>query len=252
MANACIAYDNLADAATITASSAEVAAPVSNLQQSHVVRQWIGMGAGSDYLIADLGSLQSLDSIALIGVDADTGRVRVSSVDSSGATGDLYDSGSVAVSAAYRQIVSLLSAAVSGRYVRIDLTRTSGDPVQAGRLFVGLRTQFSINYSFDWGKGWVDPSIRTRTAGGQTQVFDRTAYRTVDVVFGFLSRTQRYGIVEDIDRNCGLKRDVLLIEDPDSDNLARDTIWGLASELTPVVQPQLDTFSKQYKIEERL
>lgn len=254
MGNACIAYDNLADGAALSASSSAIQMPPTMLQNPHVTRKWRGGSSITDYVLANLGSLQSLDTIAVLGINAASAQVRVSSVDSSGAAGDLYDSGVVAVDQDYVSIIDLLPAAVNGQYVRIDFTNPDGPFVEAGRLFIGVRTQFDINFNFGWGRGYMDRSIISKTRGGQTQVYDDVVYRTLDLTFGFASSNQRYGIIETIDRVNGTKTDVLMITDPDSDNLARDTIWGLVTDLTAVasVAQIFDVFSKEYKIEERL
>jgi hypothetical protein len=253
MASAAIAYRNLADDALLTVSSQELSLPALNLQNAHVARRWRTLFASGNVTF-DLGALVSLDTIGVFGMtmsSAGTIRARVSSVDPTGAAGDLYDSGVVAVDSDYNVHLSLLTVPVSGRYVRFDLA-DSGSYVEAGRVFVGLRTSFGINFDYGWQRAYVDRSIRTKTRGGQTLVWHDNNYRTLDLTFGFLSVAERNGLVETIDRVNGQNTDVLFITDPESSNLARDSIWGLISNLSPVVQPMFDRFSKQYQIEERL
>jgi hypothetical protein len=152
----------------------------------------------------------------------------------------------------YLQAIALLDAAVSGQYLRIDLADLSGDYVEMGRVFAGTVTEFDINFTYDWPITTVDRSLKNKTRGGQTQTFPDNIYRTIDVTFKFLSETERYGIVETIDRINGQHIDVLFVMDPDSTNLSRDFIWGLINTPTAVVQPTFDKFSKQYQIDERL
>lgn len=81
MANAAIAYRNLADAGTITASSAEAEMPVSRLQNEHVGKRWRS-SAEPAWFVCDLLSHASFDTLALLGLSAgatSTIRVRVSS-----------------------------------------------------------------------------------------------------------------------------------------------------------------------------
>lgn len=251
MAIATIGYVNLADDATLTASTAGTLTPASNLQQFDVARTWQGASGGTDYCVADLGSAQSVNAVAVMGLVADTIRVRLSSADASGAAGDLYDSGTVSVDQTYLQYVVYLANAVNARYARVDLVKSGAD-VEAGRLFVGTVTQFSANFSWGWHRGRVDRSIRSQTDGGQTVIRRRDNPRTLDVTFDFLTDAEAVGIVESIDAANATHTDVLLMADPESANLARDTIWGLVTELTPVTNPNFNINSKQYKIEQRL
>jgi hypothetical protein len=142
------------------------------------------------------------------------------------------------------------SAPVSARYIRIDIVAAT--LAELGRVFVGARTRFQYNFVKGWARTWNDLSLRSKTRGGQTQIFPDSVYRTYDVSFDFLTQSDRDGFVEDIDRVNALKTDVLFITNPDSANLSRDSVWGLMTSLTPVVQPHIGTYTKQYTIEERL
>lgn len=250
MANAALLYENLADAGTISVSTQVALTPGSNLQDPNIVRKWRSTAAAS-YFIVDLGSLQSIDTIAVIGITADMIRIRATTSDSAGLSSPVYDSTNTAVDQSYLQHIAVLTSPVSARYIRVDLTATTGDFVEAGRIVIGQRTSFGVNFAYNWSRAWVDPSIRTQTRGGQTQVSNERTYRTLDVTFDFLSESEKNGTVETIDRVNGLKTDIMLLTDPDSSNLARDTVWGLMSDLTVVANPYFGIFSKQYRIQER-
>jgi hypothetical protein len=250
--NAYIAYQNLFDsAALLTASSSTLLLPVSNLNVPHIARKWRGTGGTTDYFLTDLGSLQLLDTIAVFGITGSQIRIRVSSVDATGAAGDLFDTGTITVDQIYLSSIQLLTSVVSGRYVRVDIM-TTGAYVEAGRCFIGVRTQFSYNYVSGWSRLWNDRSVKTKTRGGQTQVWNDNKFRSIDVSFDFLSQADRDGFIETIDSTNGYSTDVLFVLKPQSTNLSRDSIWGLVSAMTPVVQPSVSTFTKQFTIEERL
>lgn len=260
MANAAIAGTNLADAGAISPSSEVFTMPASNLLDEHVGRRWRAE-TNSGYIVLDLLASTSVDTIRLSGltVSADaTVRVRLSSADSSGAAGDVEDSGTLAsgsdqLDADYGTFCYLLASPESCRYVRIDIVDTGADYVEAGRLFVGARTEFTYNFAPGATVGWVDRSKRQEARGGQTLIWNDNAYRQVEVSLEWVTEAQRYGIVETLDRVNGQNTDVLLIVDTDSDNLARDTILGLVSDLTPVAFTNLASiFTKQYRIKERL
>jgi hypothetical protein len=255
MGIACIAYRNLADTATLLASSQELLAPVTNLQHPDVSRRWRSTEAGLGSFVVDLGALTSIDTVALIGTTmsaSGTLRIRISATDSTGVAGGLFDSGVDLVDADYNQTIALLTTPVSGRYILFSLADADADYVEAGRVFVGLRSQFEINFSYGWSITTVDRSVTKDTRGGQTQVWRDNLYRVFDVAFENLSVSERYGFIEEIERANALKDDVLFVADTDSTNLARDSVWGLIQTTTPIVQPYFDRFSKSYKIKERL
>ena len=252
MANAAIAYENLFDDATLIASSQELLLPASNIQNPHVARKWRATGT-ADFVVADMGAAVAIDTIGVFGISGDEIRVAVSNTDSTGDTGEVYDSGFETVDTDYASYVNLRATAspATGRYFRFELA-AAGGVLEIGRIFLGVRTHFPYNFARGWSRGWTDRSIRAKTRGGQTQVSNDVSYRSIDLTFGLISESERYGFVEDIDRVNGQKTDVLFITNPDSANLARDSIWGLMTQLTAVVQPFPNAFTKQYQIEERL
>lgn len=266
MSNAAIIYDNLADAGSVSASSWIAAAPPSNVQDPHVSRRWEGRGGASDSLILDLGALLTFDSIALLScaavVSGTTGlmttaaitQIRVASADNTGVAGDVYNSGSAAgrISSAYGSLIHHFTTPVVGRYIRIDLTQPSASAVMAGRLVVGLRNQFTINFSYGWSYGYVDLSRMKKSAGGQTFVEIDEKYRVLRLSFDVLDEDDRYSFVQEADRLNGISQDVLFVRNPASTDPARDTIWGLMKDLSPPSQPSVAHFSKVYSIEERL
>lgn len=264
---AAILYDNLADAATLDASSWIAAAPPATLQSPHVSRRWKGRNGDSETLSADLLAEVSLDTLTLLGcqyVDADDiqanmtasaiTRIRVSSQTGGPFAGDVYDSGSAAgrIDAAYGALVTHLASPVSGRYVDFNLSQSGANALLAGRMVIGLREAFTINFGYGWSYGYGDLSRLKKSAGGQTFVDRDDRYRILNLTFDALDADDRYGFVEEADRLNGISRDVLFVLDPDSATPDRDTIWGLMQDLSPPAQPNLAFFSKSYRIEERL
>src|SRR4029078_6778015 len=145
-----------------------------------------------------------------------------------------------------------IDAPALGRYIKVTLTDTPSTYVEAGRIFVGLRNVFEVNFSYGWSRSWEDRSIRNKTRGGQTLIFLDNMFRVLEVSFDLLTTAERNGFVEELDRLNGLNADILLITDTNTDNIGRDSIWGLMTDASPVVQPHFDRYSKRYKIEERL
>lgn len=251
MANACIAYTNLVDTAPIiTATSSNLLLPVSNITNPHIARKWRGTTLGADSVVIDMGAPVSFDVIGAFGLTCTQIDFRASLVDPTGSAGEVYAPPIGIVDQAYHARVKVAPSVLSARYFRFDCYATSY--AEIGRIFIGLKTQFQYNFVKGWSRTWNDLSLRSKTRGGQTQVFPDSTFRTYDVSFDFLTQADRDGFVEDIDRVNALKTDVLFITDPDSTNLARDSVWGLMASLSPVVQPYVGTYTKQYTIEERL
>lgn len=247
MAKAKIGYLNLADDATISASSQLLLAPASNLQEPNVARKWRSYTT-SDSILLDLGSVTVFDAVALMGITGNTIRFRYSITDPTGALGEVWDSGVLTVDTAYNQSIDL--AGGPARYILINLTADTY--CEAGRLVVSELHEFVTNFSYGWQRKWIDLSTPTKTRGGQTQINLQPKYRSIQVTFNDIAKAELYGDLENIDRINGLGSDVLFVTDPDSDNLARDTVWGLMQSLSGVGQTYFGRFSKQYDIDERL
>lgn len=258
-------YNNVADDGLITASSWIAASPPATLKNPHVMRRWKGTQGASEYILCTWDVAQSIDTIALFGAaviiggiestmsESATQRVRVSSVDTTGLSGDLYDSGVVTggIRSDFGSLIILLQAPVSARAVLIDISQGGADALMVGRLVVGLRSSFSLNFGFGWSYGYADLSRRRKSVGGQTFVDRDDRYRVLDLTYESLSAADRYAHVQEADRLNGISRDILFMTDTDSAKLDRDSIWGLMQETSPPTQPNIAYFSKTYRIEER-
>jgi hypothetical protein len=266
MGAACIVYENLADDGTITTSSNIAAAPPSFMQNAHTTRRWQGRNGASESILLTWSTAQSIDTIGLFkcaGIFSSaqrnlssvaTRRIRISSVDTTGLAGDLYDSGTAAgsISESYGQLIALRPAPVSAIAVMIDLSEVGAEALLAGRLVIGLRSQFSINFGHPWEQGYNDLSRLKKSAGGQTFIEQDDTHRVLNVNFDWVEETDRYAFVHETDRLNGIKKDVMFIVDPDSSDLGRDVIWGLMEDLNPPSNPFSNIYSKSYRISERL
>lgn len=256
--NACIGYRNLADTAMIIGTNAIPLAPASLLQNIHIARKTRSAGYAEAYVI-DLGSIQSIDTIWLLGVNLSltgTSYIRISATDPTGAAGEIYSSGSVGgrVNPVFKALPIIISAPVSGRYVRIDLSDITLPYIESGRLFIGLRHQFEYNFTPGWSRSRVDRSRNTESRGGQIHSDIDNNYRILSATFDQLSEAET-DIIDEIDQVHGTHGDILFITDPTSSNLARDSIFGMIQEIQPIIQPQITdpaAFSRTFNIRERL
>lgn len=269
MSRAQILYQNLADAGTVTASSWIASAPPAILQDFHVSRRWEGRSGDTESITFDLGSAQSIDTVCLFGcqgifasedqsnlTETAIRRVRLSLTDPTAVLGEVYDTNSNDagigfIKEAYGAMVELISAPVMARYGIIDLSQSGANALLAGRLVVGLRNPFTINFAYGWGYGYGDLSRKKKSAGGQTFIDQDDRYRILNLNFENLDEDDRNSFVHEIDRLNGISSDVLFVIDPDSIDVTRDTIWGLITDMSLPTQPNLAFFAKPYNIEER-
>jgi|SRR5215813_1301902 len=247
MAAAALVVTNLVDStATVLSASAAVAgSPASNLREEHIARKWRDNNA-STFVLADLGSAQLVDTVALLGLSSNipitgtpfTFRYRLSSVDATGAAGDVLDTGTISGTQYFDPNYSVFgyldTIARSARYVRIDIAQLSVSPdisasyIEAGRWVIGDRQAFGTNFQAPWSRGPKRNSADTFGVGGQTFVDRRPGYWTINAQFNFITEAERTALIETIGIaivNSGHK-DFLWINDGASLLNARDLVWG--------------------------
>jgi hypothetical protein len=236
MAIAAVGVTNLADAAasTVTVDASVASAPAAKLLNPHVGNK-SRVNAAAWYIQIDHGSSLSIDTVMLAGVSSSLAAAGITFRVRGGPNADMlaptFDTGTISgapyFSADYGLFV-YLRAAVSVRYLRIDLAETAVTYLEAGRLFVGLRDAFDLNFEAPWARSAVRGSVATIGVGGQTFVDLRRGHWRQSARFGFLSAADRNGFLETIAVATvnGGHKDMLWIPDPDSTNLSRDCLWG--------------------------
>ncbi len=265
MANACLVIDNQADAGTFGASSQVLTMPAANLKSPHPSERWRSLSS-ADWFVLDKGALQLADTVMVngltCGVNAQV-RLRLNTIDGTGAAGDVYDSGPVESSSVnfdtgYGAFVARLAAPAAWRFARFDISDPDAAYVEAGCVLDGLSEMFAVNFANGGSIQHVDRSRVSQTASGLTLPWKDNKFRRIDFTYNSVTSAQRYGLIERLDRDKGRTSNVLLLIDPDSDNLARDSIFGLVTDQTPVAFAQAygvdgkPLFSKQLRMEERI
>jgi hypothetical protein len=260
MASAAIVIDNNADAATVGASSQVLTMPTSNLLTPHPSERWRSLNNAA-FFVLDKGSSISADTVMLCGLTCGpnaTIRLRLSTIDEVGAAGDVLDTGAIAsgdvhFDVEYGSFIYQLPAAAAWRYVRVDLSDPDASFVEAGCILDGLSETFDFNFVPGASIQYVDLSRVAPTSSGMTLTWDDSTFRRINFSFDFVSEDQRYGLIERMDRVKGRKRNVLLITDPESTNLPRDSVFGLVTDISPVTfGAVIDIFGKQLQIDERI
>jgi hypothetical protein len=256
--NAAIAPSpNLFDTATLTASSAGSTTPITNLQTAPPSTKWRGTGGATDDFTATWTSDQTADTFGVAGLGSTflaTGTVRLQLTSNGGSTGDIYDSTAQAgiVDPSYGYAVHLLTSKTF-RSAKWTFAQAGASYIEAGRGYVGNRTQLTYNYQPGAGFGWTDLSKWTELEGGGVAVDLRPSYREWELTFGWVTEAQFLSLVEPMDIANGTHTDVLFIRDTANTNLGLVTVWGLLRQLSKTIQPFTigDLYSRSYAIRER-
>lgn len=254
---ACVAFNNLVDrpSTLIRASSSAPFLPVQLLRDPHIGRRWRGL-SGVETLVLDFGGPVPIDTVALVGCNmtlAGSMRLRGSNTASQADEDTLFDETFAGgCNPRYGYQIGLLPEPVSVRYLRIDLSQPGSVSIEAGRLFVGIRHQYEVNFAYGWQMTWVDPSPKIKSAGGSTFIDRKRRFRVLDLVFEHVPEYQRWSFVEDLDATVGASTDILMLSHPEEADLGQRTVWGLNVEVTPTAESYFKRFVKSYRIEERL
>lgn len=253
-------FENIAAVATITATSSLPATPPSLLQTQQVGNRWCAQTDTVALTIA-LNAAYSFDFVGLYGTNLGltaTTRIRASLLDSTALAGEVFDTGSVvgAVNGYYGTLAALRSAPVLASYLRIDMTQPAIARIMGGFLMIGLSHQLTVNFARGFSDTPVDPSIKTRARAQSIHIDPRTKRREWNFSCDFLTETERFGWVEDLDKQCGTSQNIVFIRDCSSSNLSRDAMLGLIEDGPPTISRDgfindLPTYSKAYKIVER-
>lgn len=249
-----IGYDNSADSSvtTLSASSSVGSLTGGKLLTDDIQEIWRA-AASSAWLLLDHGSAALTGGVALMNSNAipsDVWRIRVSSSDATGATGDLYDSGSILtpIDVRKRIMAHFIEPAVLGRYVRIDLAQAS--VAQAGRLFVGPVWTPSRDRAFGNEPLWRDWSEITRTRG-LNEIRDRRS-RQKGYAFSLrgLTEAEIEGEIEAINQDKGASADILVCLDVNE--LATKTMWGPMGMMIRTPNPDYNFHIAEFQVWNRL
>src|SRR5512135_2043401 len=188
-------YNNLIDEATLTASSEATGFPASNLTNPFRTKVWRTAGAipGMADLVIDHSTPRTVTCVALVNYSwTSTPSTFTFEANATNAWG--APSFSQALTWAANPTANFNKGCIiqtfagqTYRYNRLNVTYTPGD-WDLGKIYVGTYFQPTVNYSLDWSQNIVDPSIISRSIGGQDHIDQIEKYREFD--FSFLVATQ--------------------------------------------------------------
>ncbi len=187
--------------------------------------------------------------------DGVTGYVATTSAAVTALGYEAYDSyiRSAGIVAGYGQSVHIPSAAVTGRYCRLDLIDAANPDgyLRVGAAFAGPMAQPTISFAPGAAEGWQDDSVVTTAKGGQEYISIGATYRVTEIEFPDLTEAERYTVAHEIDRVAALRSNVLFVPEPDSAYLQRAAIFGRLTQLDPPVRRYPGVTSKRWRIKER-
>jgi hypothetical protein len=252
-----LATGKMSDAGTITGSNTFTGLGLNNLK-TQPIRQPARFTNPNGFIEVDLGSLQAIDFVALMGISAFSGtaQVRMAELYANLTTTPDYDSGiqDLIVAVNFLTLNSFYHKApnvIFARYVRIDFTTTTGSWVDIGRLYVGKAFQPEFNMDYGESQGFDDQSEKRYTKSGRLESNKKPKRRVQEFTLSFGSKDEMYGALYDIDSNIGTTGDVLFVADlADNTYLQKRSIYGTMGALNPVVNAYYNLYEKTYRIEE--
>lgn len=256
MANLVIGYQDRVPGGTVTASTQVGTLPAINMQHPALSPQkWRSTGNTASILL-DMGATYSIGATALLGTNltaAATWRIRLAAT--SALTSPTFDTGAVQVSAgvdpAYGAAIRIFGSSPSGRWLGIDLTDTSLAFLEVGRWWAGTAWQPARNYEFGIKRAWRDTTRQTLTEAGQAWVDRGVTARSWSLTLPAIQGTERDTHLETMGRVVGLREDVLVVLDPSSSNLGRDSLFGLLTEGIASQHRRVNAHAASFTIVER-
>ena len=234
-------YVNHADAAALrTPGVLSIASlPLSHLKTDDIRQIWRSESTNSSQsIVADLASVQKIGVVALINSNVfspSTFDVRVSLSDPDALDNIPYAAFNIPgiPDQFYNTFVHFIEPQVEGRYVRIAQDNLIAAP-EAGRLVISPSWAPTRDMRAGFEVLARDPSNRSESSSGNEFVDVKPRRRGYRFTILALTELEAQEEVDRLNQLSGIGRDILVCRDRNSDNIGRDTIWGLLAE--PVSQ----------------
>ncbi|MHB8772957.1 MAG: hypothetical protein ACYC7J_18335 [Syntrophales bacterium] len=221
MTNVMFLYNNLLDAATLTASAATAGYPAANLKNPLRTKVW--KTTGEQNLVVDHGTAKAVNVVALTGYDwasaPGTLTFQANATDSWGAPSFSQAlTWAAATQNGSKATIIKTFATQTYRYNRLYVSYLpGGSPTawQLGRMFVGTYFQPTDNYRYERKDTFVDPSLIQRTIGGQEYADEIEKYRVIDC--GFIFAGSDWASFKAMFNAVGISKDIFVAFDYDNE-----------------------------------
>lgn len=284
MANITLGWPNRIDAATVSGGSWQATLPLSNIKDRRLSRLARSSNAlaASTIINLDLGSARTVGAVALVAHNLSvSATVRIMGDDAADFATPVYSSGwfsawasgvipqelleweddnfwlgtiSQQAAAGYQSpIIHIVAARPVLRYWRIEISDTSNSDgyVQIGRVFIGDTWTSTYNYSYGTGLGHEDSTEIESSLGGEEYFDDRKRFRVFRFALDWLTESESYVRVIDLQRLAGVSGELLVV--PDSDDAThsfRRSFLGRLRSLSPMIHVNSAQRSAQFEIKE--
>ena len=238
-------------------SSSVVSLPKSNMLDDDIHRIWRSASPASEEWLftADLSAVRPIGIVALInanGFSPATYSIRISTDDTTGGNGNAHIADDLPgiPSARYNKFVHLIEPAASGRYVKVNEVDVVDQP-EVGRLVIGDVWVPSRHMSF--GREFLtrDPSIRAYSIARNVFTDVKPRQRGWRFRLHGVTTEEVQEQVEPMNLLVGVGLDIFVCWNADSDNLARDSVWGMMEEPARSTQPNPDFWTVEFEVWER-
>lgn len=286
MPNITLAWRNRTDEATLTGGSWLAGLPLNNLKNRQVqkVARSADALAASTKFVTDFGQARSVGVVALIvhNIGA-AGQVRICANSANNFAAPIYDSGWLDAwpagvipldtleweddnfwlgtmtqeqRAGYQSpFIHLLPAQQNLRYWQIEISDATNPAgyVQIGRLFMSQTWTSEFNYSYGSGLGYEDPTP-IEVSLSEAEYFDvRSRSRLFQFNLDWLSSTEAYSNVLELQRLAGTSGEVLAIPDSsDAANFLRRSYVGRLKSLGQIKHDARGKYSAGFELKELL
>lgn len=135
----------------------------------------------------------------------------------------------------------------------IDDTTNAAGAVYIGRLFMAATWTATVNYNYGATLGYDDPTPVIESLSGAEYFDVRQKPRGFAFQLEWLTSTEAYSNVMDLQRLSGISGEVLVV--PDSDDTANMPIRAMVGRLRSlgkIAQPHLNSYSASFEIKELL
>lgn len=255
-----IGWDKNIDSASLTADNpAATKLSVNNLKSPDVAEPFRSSNT-SIGIVADFGQSIDLNATMLAGLNttAIEYRIRLSDTDSTGKSGEIFDSTlTVATGKEFDKVhglfVYLFDQTYTGQYLRIDINDTAGNinNLEAGRWWAGKAFIPNKSFRYGWSLGVRDNSQQRQSPGGQIKVNKRPQQQTIEVNFASLNEGEVNEFVDTLLTEVGLYSDLLIVPDGVQDRRAYESIWGYLEDLRNRSHRTLRKYSFRMTVVER-
>lgn len=256
MSNIYLAHPELSDAATITGSAAMGDMTIGNVQKKSLSRVYRTSDLSASIAI-DLGSAQAINLCSIVAHNGSASGTVTIKAGTTAAVSD-YTSGALDLITGSDLGYSSNSfasvfASQTYRYWQLDFSDASNTDgyLQIGRIYLSNAFTPDTNINYGIEEGFSDLSRNTRTLNGEVISVEREPYRVAQFEMDFLSKDEAFTSLYEFDRLRGKKKDVVFIPDmAESTHFQRRFVYGIFSEINPIVNRAFRIYRKRYRIEE--